>query len=79
MASGDIRAVEILRPLRLRYFSPDELLRLFCFEDAGSDRTFRWPEGVSIKAKYRLIGNSINVLVVSALIEHLCRGYYVRA
>jgi tRNA (cytosine38-C5)-methyltransferase len=68
--------VEILRPLRLRYFSPEELLRLFCFEDAGSDSTFRWPEGVSTKTKYRLIGNSVNVLVVSALIEYLCQRYY---
>ncbi|KAN0121349.1 cytosine-5--methyltransferase [Russula decolorans] len=73
-ASGDVRAVEILRPLRLRYFSPEELLRLFCFEDAGSDSTFRWPEGVSTKTKYRLIGNSVNVLVVSALIEYLYTG-----
>jgi len=62
--------VEILRPLRLRYFSPEELLRLFCFENAGS--TFRWPEGVSTKTKYRLIGNSVNVFVVSALIQYLC-------
>ncbi|KAH9985762.1 S-adenosyl-L-methionine-dependent methyltransferase [Russula vinacea] len=72
-ANGDVRAVEILRPLRLRYFSPEELLRLLCFEDAGSDSTFRWPEGVSTKTKYRLIGNSVNVLVVSALIRYLCQ------
>ena len=71
--------MEILRPLRLRYFSPEELLRLFCFEDAGSDSTFRWPEGVSAKTKYRLIGNSVNVLVVSALIECLCQRYGFRS
>ena len=74
-ASGDVRAVEILRPLRLRYFSPEELLRLFCFEEAGSGSTFRWPEGVSNKTKYRLIGNSVNVLVVRSLIECLCQRY----
>ncbi|KAI0297504.1 S-adenosyl-L-methionine-dependent methyltransferase [Multifurca ochricompacta] len=72
-ASGDEQAVEILRPLRLRYFSPGELLRLFCFEDVGSVGTFRWPVGISTKTKYRLIGNSVNVLVVTTLIEHLCR------
>jgi hypothetical protein len=71
--------VEILRPLRLRYFSPEELLRLFCFEDAGTESTFRWPEGVSTKTKYRLIGNSVNVLVVSALIECLCQCYGFRS
>lgn len=64
--------MEILRPLRLRYFSPEELLRLFCFEDVCSDIRFRWPEGVSTKKKYRLIGNSVNVVVVSSLIEYLC-------
>ena len=76
-ARGDERAVEILRPLRLRYFSPGELLRLFCFEDVGSDNKFRWPNGVSMKTKYRLIGNSVNVLVVTALIECLCQSGYV--
>ncbi|KAH9963519.1 S-adenosyl-L-methionine-dependent methyltransferase [Russula dissimulans] len=70
--SEDERAMEILRPLRLRYFSPHELLRLFCFEEVGSESTFRWPEAVSTKAKYRLIGNSVNVLVLSALIDFLC-------
>ncbi|KAH9981611.1 S-adenosyl-L-methionine-dependent methyltransferase [Russula compacta] len=70
-ASGEARAVDILRPLGLRYFSPEELLRLLCFEGVGSDSTFRWPEGVSSKTKYRLIGNSVNVLVVRALIEYL--------
>ena len=75
---GDKRAVEILHPLRLRYFSPGELLRLFCFEDVGSDSNFRWPDGLSMKTKYRLIGNSVNVLVVTALIEYLCQSGYVR-
>jgi tRNA (cytosine38-C5)-methyltransferase len=70
-ANGEARAVDILRPLGLRYFSPEELLRLLCFEGVGSDSTFRWPEGVSNKTKYRLIGNSVNVLVVRALIEYL--------
>ena len=71
-ACGDERAVEILHPLRLRYFSPGELLRLFGFDNVGSGSEFRWPDGVSTKTKYRLIGNSVNVLVVTALMEHLC-------
>ena len=44
----------VLCPLRLRYFSPEELLRLFCFENVGSGSNFQWPEGVSTKTKYRL-------------------------
>ena len=70
--------MEILHPLRLRYFSPGELLRLFCFEDVGRDSSFRWPDGLSMKTKYRLIGNSVNVLVVTTLIECLCQSGYVR-
>lgn len=35
------------------------------------ERTFVWPEGVSAKSKYRLIGNSVNVVVVSHLIDFL--------
>jgi hypothetical protein len=69
--------VEILHPLRLRYFSSGELLRLFCFEDVGSNSSFRWTDGLSMKTKYRLIGNSVNVLVVTTLIECLCQNGYV--
>ncbi|KAK0444948.1 S-adenosyl-L-methionine-dependent methyltransferase [Desarmillaria tabescens] len=57
----------ILRPLRLRYFTPDELLRIFDFDPL----LFQWPDDVSRKTKYRLIGNSVNVRVVAALIDHL--------
>ncbi|KAG6814401.1 hypothetical protein H0H92_007404 [Tricholoma furcatifolium] len=56
-------AVEILRPLQLRYFSSSELLRLFDFTPPHSSATFLWPSGISTKSKYRLIGNSVNVHV----------------
>jgi len=80
-------AVEILRPLRLRYFTPSELLRLLCFlplqptsssnlGDKQDDRlrrlsSFSWPSDISRKTKYKLLGNSVNVLVVTALIDFL--------
>ncbi|KAK0456781.1 DNA methyltransferase ZMET4 [Armillaria borealis] len=57
----------ILRPLRLRYFTPNELLRIFDFDPL----LFQWPDNVSRKTKYRLIGNSVNVRVVAALLDHL--------
>ncbi|KAK0478182.1 S-adenosyl-L-methionine-dependent methyltransferase [Armillaria novae-zelandiae] len=57
----------ILRPLRLRYFTPNELLRIFDFDSS----LFQWPDDVSRKTKYRLIGNSVNVRVVAALLDHL--------
>ncbi|KIY52972.1 S-adenosyl-L-methionine-dependent methyltransferase [Fistulina hepatica ATCC 64428] len=62
-------AVELLRPLRLRYFSPDELLRLF---DFNAPRAI-WPPlaQISRKTRYRLIGNSVNVRVVTSLLEYL--------
>lgn len=51
----------------LRYFSPSELLSLF-----GFPYTFTFPDGVNIsnRKKYELIGNSINVTVVSLLVSH---------
>ena len=70
---GGADAVRLLDPLRLRYFSPSELLRLFCFElprDDGSE-TFVWPDAISSKTEYELIGNSVNVEVVRRLIEYL--------
>lgn len=73
-SAGRDRAVEILHPLRLRYFSPSELLRIFAFEPANmptSEFTFKWPQSTSTKSKYKLIGNSVNVRVVEELIRYL--------
>ncbi|KAH7881448.1 S-adenosyl-L-methionine-dependent methyltransferase [Lentinula edodes] len=114
-ASGQQDAVSILHPLRLRYFTPSELLRIFHFNlpsnPVGKDREtslstihstdetdektenaasitvngsqnddhngstftdkFFWPESISTKTKYRLIGNSVNVHVVTELINFL--------
>ncbi|XP_006454830.1 hypothetical protein AGABI2DRAFT_198459 [Agaricus bisporus var. bisporus H97] len=69
-------AVRILDPLRLRYFSPEELLRLFGFNpriDSLEPAYFKWPDTkvVRLRSQYRLIGNSVNVTVVQALIEYL--------
>ncbi|THU88196.1 S-adenosyl-L-methionine-dependent methyltransferase [Dendrothele bispora CBS 962.96] len=81
---NDPEAVNILHPLRLRYFSSSELLRLFAFDRCEVDQTmpsqnndsvwqngFVWPEGITEKTKYRLIGNSVNVRVVTELINFL--------
>ncbi|KIK66108.1 hypothetical protein GYMLUDRAFT_158268 [Collybiopsis luxurians FD-317 M1] len=91
-ASGQPNSVRILHPLRLRYFSPSELLRIFHFIppslppfnghggdtvdnsspfDDNREPAFVWPEGISTKTKYRLIGNSVNVHVVTQLINFL--------
>jgi tRNA (cytosine38-C5)-methyltransferase len=72
--------LQLLRDLRLRYFTPDELLRLFHFnpiaQELSTDQEpeFRWPSDMSTKTKYRLIGNSVNVEVVQNLITYLFKG-----
>lgn len=70
---GRPNAVRMLEPLRLRYFSPSELLRIFSFGPctADGDLDFIWPTSISTKTKYKLIGNSVNVTVVTRLIEYL--------
>ncbi|KAH9921306.1 S-adenosyl-L-methionine-dependent methyltransferase [Fomitopsis serialis] len=75
-ASGQEDAVRILDPLRLRYFSPTELLHIFGFLPAtnavgNGHRDFHWPEDLSMKVQYRLIGNSVNVGVVKELIDYM--------
>ncbi|KJA23546.1 hypothetical protein HYPSUDRAFT_137529 [Hypholoma sublateritium FD-334 SS-4] len=84
---GDSTAASLLEPLRLRYFSPSELLRIFAFNTSRDEsvpesmvstngievRQLTWPNTVSTKSRYKLIGNSVNVHVVQQLIEYLFR------
>ena len=78
-AQGDTKAVRILDQLHLRYFTPTELLRLLSFEISGKilPNTFLWPSSITTKTKYRLIGNSVNVKVVTELINFLFIWIYV--
>lgn len=55
-----------IKQLQLRFFTPREVCRLMCFPDS-----FGFPEGVSDKQKYMLLGNSINVKVVAELVKLL--------
>ena len=82
---GGPQTAKTLEPLKLRYFSPSELLRIFAFDTtrgesvsrlmdpvAGTEtRPLTWPNTVSLKSKYKLIGNSVNAHVVQQLIEYL--------
>ncbi|KAL6259587.1 hypothetical protein P5V15_009504 [Pogonomyrmex californicus] len=58
---------QILSELKLRFFSPREMCRLMYFPE-----DFDFPKHITDKQKYRLLGNSINVYVVSKLIFLLC-------
>ncbi|XP_004520147.1 tRNA (cytosine-5-)-methyltransferase [Ceratitis capitata] len=60
-------SLELLKSLKLRYFTPREVSRLMSFPD-----TFSFPPETTNRQKYRLLGNSINVRVVSLLIKILC-------
>ncbi|XP_024650638.2 tRNA (cytosine(38)-C(5))-methyltransferase isoform X7 [Macaca nemestrina] len=53
--------------LKLRYFTPKEIANLL-----GFPPEFGFPEKITMKQRYRLLGNSLNVHVVAKLIKILC-------
>lgn len=56
--------MELKKSLKLRFFSSKEVAKLMSFPD-----TFNFPSAVNEKQRYKLLGNSINVAVVSELIK----------
>ncbi|KAG5873995.1 hypothetical protein JTB14_015926 [Gonioctena quinquepunctata] len=62
----DESKLELLKSLKLRFFTPKEVCRLMCFPD-----NFKFPSSLSDRKKYMVLGNSINVKVVSELIKIL--------
>ena len=67
-AFSDTSDVEHLKKLQLRYFTPAEIARIL-----GFPSSFTFPDSVTLKQKYKVLGNSLNVTVVSLLICHLLR------
>lgn len=63
---GSNEFIQSVKELNLRFFTPKEILALMSFP-----KTFTFPDNVTIKQRYRLLGNSINVKVVSELIKIL--------
>ncbi len=55
-----------LLPLQLRYFTPKEVANLMCFPTS-----FSFPRGLSVRQCYKVMGNSLNVHVVSVLLRYL--------
>ncbi|XP_072234998.1 tRNA (cytosine(38)-C(5))-methyltransferase [Leuresthes tenuis] len=55
-----------LLKLKLRYFSPREVANLM-----GFPQHFSFPENISTIQQYRVLGNSLNVLVVTKLLQLL--------
>ncbi|XP_063466228.1 tRNA (cytosine(38)-C(5))-methyltransferase isoform X6 [Symphalangus syndactylus] len=56
--------------LKLRYFTPKEIANLL-----GFPPEFGFPEKITVKQRYRLLGNSLNVHVVAKLIKILYESF----
>ncbi|RIB25640.1 S-adenosyl-L-methionine-dependent methyltransferase [Gigaspora rosea] len=52
--------------LRLRYFTEQEISQIM-----GFPKEFLFPDEITLKQRYRVLGNSININVVSELIKYL--------
>ncbi|XP_037613561.1 tRNA (cytosine(38)-C(5))-methyltransferase isoform X1 [Sebastes umbrosus] len=55
-----------LSKLKLRYFTPREVANLM-----GFPQTFSFPEQITTKQRHRVLGNSLNVVVVARLLQLL--------
>lgn len=64
VGSEDFKA--IVKGLKLRYFTPQEVLSLMMFPE-----TYSFPASITTKQCYRLLGNSVNVQVISELLKIL--------
>lgn len=69
-ADSNIRGIEgkseSLLSLKLRYFTPKEVANLHRFPES-----FQFPEQLTSKQRYQLLGNSLNVEVVAHLVQYL--------
>ena len=59
-------STEELKSLGLRYFSPREIARLHSFPEA-----FSFPQHVTLRQQYALLGNSVSALVIAELLQYL--------
>ncbi|XP_049874292.1 tRNA (cytosine(38)-C(5))-methyltransferase [Pectinophora gossypiella] len=63
---GSDKFVNCVRDLKLRFFTPKEVLSLMCFP-----KHYNFPENTSLRQCYRLLGNSVNVKVITELLKIL--------
>lgn len=57
---------DLLRRMKIRYFDPTEVARFHSFPE-----TFEFPNHISRRRRYALIGNSLSVVVVAHLLQYL--------
>lgn len=73
----DFAQPETLLPLKLRHFSPVEIARIHRFPvDSVPEggHGFEFPDELTDRARYRAIGNSLNVEVVGSLLRDVMFG-----
>lgn len=70
LSPDDPERVRLLQSLQLRYFTPEEVTRLMCFPN-----WFEFPLSVTKKQKYKVLGNSVNVLVITSLLLILVESW----
>ncbi|CAH2241444.1 tRNA (cytosine(38)-C(5))-methyltransferase [Pararge aegeria] len=63
---GSEKFIELFKELKLRFFTPYEVLRLMSFP-----QNYEFPENITMKQCYRLLGNSVNVKVIGELLKIL--------
>ncbi|KAF7213582.1 tRNA (cytosine(38)-C(5))-methyltransferase isoform X2 [Nothobranchius furzeri] len=63
--------VDQLLKLKLRYFTPREVANLM-----GFPADFSFPQDVSVPQQYRVLGNSLNVVVVTRLLQLLLSEHF---
>ncbi|KAJ3069914.1 C-5 cytosine-specific DNA methylase [Podochytrium sp. JEL0797] len=78
---SSIEPVDAVEAYGLRFFSPTEVARLhgfpvpgsdFCAKEAGEKeyKTFTFPATTTLIQRYRVLGNSLSVVVVGELLKH---------
>ena len=60
---------EEINSLGLRYFTPSEVARLHSFPES-----FSFPQHVTLRQQYALLGNSVSALVIGDLLQYLLHG-----
>ncbi|KAI5075482.1 hypothetical protein GOP47_0009558 [Adiantum capillus-veneris] len=68
-SGGIMKSNLCLKQLGLRYFTPREIANLHSFP-----KNFGFPDRITIKQRYALLGNSLSVAVVASLLRYLFRN-----
>ncbi|XP_061821689.1 tRNA (cytosine(38)-C(5))-methyltransferase isoform X4 [Nerophis lumbriciformis] len=58
--------LQLLQKLKLRYFTPREVANMM-----GFPKTFSFPAHISTQQRYKVLGNSLNVVLVASLLQEL--------